>query len=60
MAAKNGTISAEVRLDESNDTYGVGAEIDGAFVSFATVPGAAVRAAAANVKANAETKTDEA
>lgn len=52
MTAKSGTISAEVRLDETNDTYGVGAEIEGTFVHFATVPGAAVRAAIANTKAN--------
>lgn len=32
------------RFDEERDLYELGAEIDGAFVSFASVPGSDVRA----------------
>lgn len=54
------TPAAEVRLDDQNDTYEIGAEIGGSWVSFATVHGAQVRAIQANAAENAGDKPDAA
>lgn len=52
-------IAADVRYDEGSDAYELGAEIDGTFYAFHSVPGPQVRDRVATAKANAEAASDE-
>lgn len=49
---------AQVRLDAGNDTYEIGAELDGVWITFATVHGAQVRAIQVNAAENAAKTTE--
>jgi hypothetical protein len=51
---ESGGTPAEVRLDSANDTYHLGAAIDGAFVTFHTIDGPAVRGRIEALKTTAE------
>lgn len=63
MSANEGqTIPAEVRQTAGSTDYEIGAEINGAWISFGRRPGTDVDSAVANVQANAQaqgTGTDE-
>lgn len=47
-------MAVETRLNEQNDTYELGDEIEGHWIVFATIPGPAVRTNAENQQAVAD------
>lgn len=50
-------MTPEVRYDEDADMYELGAQVDGVFVAFTTLPGTTVRARVEAVKATREQET---